>query len=242
MERVSTDKDNAHTFALLKAVVSNDVDEVRRLIAQDECRAVVADIAMLSRPFPLHYVTLCCEVIWREVDEWRDKEMAGALKRATDKMMEFWKEYYQVDSFPRIDYRTYCDDFFCAFDEDTDEDILFKPKSKFIAFGKREIDVDLYCAVERFQFDRVEELLKQGANPKAEIYRGLNDNDVNFDSWSAMDNIGCEEGFLCSEVVDFLHRLYIKQAEDWVVDRSLFHHILGLAAHSDMYRLLQKYE
>ena len=37
-DRITTNY-NEHTFALLKAVASNDVDEVRTLIIQDECKA-----------------------------------------------------------------------------------------------------------------------------------------------------------------------------------------------------------
>ena len=242
MEKDRITNYNEHTFALLKAVASNDVDEVRTLIVQDECKAIIEDIGLFSRPFPLHYVTLCYAAIWRDADDWKDKEWANAAKNSTDVMIEFWKEYYGVDSFPRIKYRTYCeDDFYCAWDDETDEDILFKPKSEFIALGKREIDLDLYCAVERFQFDKVEELLKQGANPRAEIYNGLNDNDVPFDSWSAIDRIDGEVGFLCCETMSSMRQLLSKQAH-WFLGEQLFHNILSLAAHSEMSALLEKYE
>jgi hypothetical protein len=165
-DRIITTNYNEHSFALLKAVASNDVDEVRTLIIQDECKAIIDDIALFSHPFPLHYITLCYEAIWRDADDWKDKEWANAAKNSTNAMLEFWKEYYGVDSFPRIEYRTYSeDDFYCAWDDETDEDLLFHPKSEFIAIGKRGIAPDLYCAVERFQFDKVEGLLRQGANP-----------------------------------------------------------------------------
>ena len=242
MERDRITNYNEHTFALLKAVASNDVDEVRTLIAKDECKAIIEDIALFSRPFPLHYVTLCYEAIWRDADKWKDKEWANAAKKSTDVMIEFWKEYYGVESFPRIEYRIYNeDDFYCAWDDETDDDILFHSKGEFIALGKREVDLDLYCAVERFQFDKVEELLKQGANPRAEIYNGLNDNDVPFDSWSAIDRIDGEVGFLCCETMSFMRQLLSKQAH-WFLGEQLFHNILSLAAHSEMSALLEKYE
>ena len=241
MEKDRITNYNEHTFALLKAVASNNVDAVRTLIVQDECKAIVDDIALFSRPFPLHYVTLCYEAIWRDADKWEDKEWALAVQNATNAMIEFWKEYYGVDGFPRIEYRTYCYDFYCAWDDETDEDILFMPKSEFIAFGKREIDLDLYCAVERFQFDRVEEMLKQGANPRAEIYDGLNDSDVAFDCFSAIERIDFEAWFLRVETMSFLHQLFSKQAH-WFISEQLFHNILSLAAHSEMSALLEKYE
>jgi hypothetical protein len=45
MERDRISNYNEHTFTLLKAVASNDVDEVRTLIIQDECKAIIDDIA-----------------------------------------------------------------------------------------------------------------------------------------------------------------------------------------------------
>lgn len=106
---------------------------------------------------------------------------------------------------------------------------------------KKEIDLDLYCAVERFQFDKVEELLKQGANPRAEIYDGLNDGDVPFDSWSAIDRIDGEVGFLCCETMDFVRQLLSKQSH-WFIGEMLFQNLMSLAAHSEMSELLKKYE
>lgn len=242
MEKDRITNYNEHTFALLKAVASNDVDAVRTLIVQDECKAIVDDIALFSRPFPLHYVTLCYEAIWRDADDWKDKDWANAAKNSTNIMLEFWKEYYGVDRFPRIEYRTYSDDnFYCAWDDETDEDLLFHPKGEFLALGKREIDLDLYCVVERFQFDRVEELLKQGANPGAEIYDGLNEGDVPFDSWSAIDRIDGEVCFLCCETMDFVRQLLGKQAH-WFIGEMLFQNLMSLAAHSEMSELLKKYE
>ena len=38
-DRITTTNYNEYSFALLKAVASNDVDEVRTLIIQDECKA-----------------------------------------------------------------------------------------------------------------------------------------------------------------------------------------------------------
>ena len=53
-DRIIITNYNEHTFALLKAVASNDIDEVRTLIIQDECKAIIDDIALFSHPFPLH--------------------------------------------------------------------------------------------------------------------------------------------------------------------------------------------
>lgn len=79
---------NEHSFALLKAVASNDVDEVRTLIKRDECKAIIDDIALFSHPFPLHYVTLCYKAIWRDADDWKDKERAMCRKVLFSAMLQ----------------------------------------------------------------------------------------------------------------------------------------------------------
>ena len=44
-DRITTTNYNEYSFAILKSVASNDVDEVRTLIIQDECKAIIDDIA-----------------------------------------------------------------------------------------------------------------------------------------------------------------------------------------------------
>lgn len=241
MERDRIADCNEPAFALLKAVASNDIDTVRNLIQRAECKRILEDIALFSHPFPLHYITLCYEAIWRDPEEWRDKERARRAKNATSQMLEFWKEYYGVNTFDDVDYQIYHDDFYCADPDETDADILGAPKSRFVALGIREIDLDLYCAVERFCFIEVEELLRLGANPRAEIFDELNDDSAPLDAWNAVDRIAGEEGYLCCETMDFVYQLFGKQTP-WFMGEILFHDLLGLAAHSKMHRLLTRYK
>lgn len=227
---------------LLNAVVLNNVEETKELLAKIEDKSLLEDIGLLSKPFPLHYISLCNEAIWRYVDEWRDKEEATRFRDKSRAMVEFWKEYYCVEDFAQINYCIYNEDFYCAWDDETDEDILWGPKDDYINAGCKMLDIDLFCAVCRFDFDNVKRLLDMGADPDVDLYdkpveqRGEID-----DCWNAMDRIGGEESYICSELLWLLRDAEIDMGKRRWIDKGTVAHILGLAAHSEMYRLLDKY-
>lgn len=226
---------------LLYAVVLNNVEETKELLAKIEDKSLLEDIGLLSKPFPLHYISLCNEAIWRYVDEWKDKEEATRFRDKSRAMVEFWKEYYRVEDFEQIDYHIYNEDFYCAWDDETDEDILCASKEDYINAGCRMLDIDLYCAVCRFDFNEVKSLLDMGANPDAKLYDKPKEQRKNLEEINVMERIGFERWFLCSEL------LWLKDAEmnvkkrEWI-DKGTVAHILGLVAHSEMYRLLEKYK
>ena len=238
------DNKNSNKHALLCAVVLNDVEETRTLLSKIEDRSLLNDIGLLSKPFPLHYISICNEVIWQEIDEWKDKVEAERNRDRSRAMVKFWQEYYGVSEFEKIDYRVYYEDFYCTDPDDSDEDILWAPKSKYVEAGSREIDVDLYCAVCKFDFKRTQQLLKLGANPDVDLYetpasdieeRGKGD------GWHALDHIATEESFLIHETLGLLSQAETDMAKRSWIDEGTISNILGIAAHSDMYRLLDKY-
>lgn len=242
-----TDK-STHDFpeqrALITAVVLNDVEETRTILAKLEDMGQLEDIKLLSKPFPLHYISLCNEVMWRDIDEWKDKEMAKRNRDKSYAMVEFWKEFYGVSDFSPIDYRKYYEDFLCAYPDDTDEDIMWAPKSKFIEAGNREIDVDLYCAVCRFDFDRTQQLLDMGANPNIALYEKP-ESELNkwekHDGCHALDKVGTEESFLIQETLWLLKEAETDMVKRSWIDDNTISKLLGIAAYSEMYRLLDKY-
>lgn len=227
---------------LLYAVVLNNVEETKELLAKIKDKSLLEDIGLLSEPFPLHYISLCNEAIWRYVDEWKGKEEAARFRDKSRAMVEFWKEYYRVEDFAQINYRIYNEDFYCAWDDETDEDILCAPKEDYTEVGCRVLDLDLYCAVERFDFDEVERLLDMGANPDVDIYDKPKEQRKGLEEINAMERIEFEESYICSELLWLLRDAEINMEKRRWIDKGTVAHILGLAAHSEMYRLLEKYK
>lgn len=227
---------------LLYAVVLNNVEETKELLAKIEDKSLLEDIGLLSEPFPMHYISLCNEAIWRNVDEWKNKEEAARFRDKSRAMVEFWKEYYRVEDFAQINYRIYNEDFYCAWDNETDEDILWAPKEDYINAGCRMLDIDLYCAVCRFDFNEVKSLLDMGADPDVDLYdKPIEQREID-DDWNAMDRIGGEELYICSELLWLLRDAEIDMKKRRWIDKGTVADILGLAAHSEMYRLLDKYK
>ena len=227
---------------LLYAVVLNNVEETKELLAKIEDKSLLEDIGLLSKPFPLHYISLCNEAIWRYVDERRDKEEAARFRDKSRAMVAFWKEYCRVEDFAQIDYRIYNENFYCAWDDDTDEDILCASKEDYINVGCRLLDIDLFCAVERFDFGEVKRLLEMGANPDVDLYDKPIEQRKNLEQINAMERIGFEKSYICTELLWFLRAAEVDMEKRKWIDMGTVAHILGLAAHSEMYRLLEKYE
>lgn len=90
--------------------------------------------------------------------------------------------------------------------------------------GIKEIDIDLRCNVEKFNFEEVERLLLDGANPYVEIP----DDDDN-----CFDRIGGECSFFNNELFDaIIGNTYERDLDVEIPD------LIGLAAHEKMYHLL----
>lgn len=172
---------------------------------------------------------------WTDIDE--DKQAAVAwMEERTKRVIDFWLEFYGVDELPQPKYEDYTiDDFFCAMLEDDDEEILDAPKEAFIQHGCREIDVDLYLATDRFQFNKAEALLKQGANPCAELHYSGN---PDHGDW-AYHRIGAEVVFLALELLPLYKEAFDGQTPTLHGDE--YRDLLGLAEHVKMEKLFEKY-
>ena len=172
---------------------------------------------------------------WTDIDD--DKQEAVAwMEERTKCVIDFWREFYGVDELPQPKYEDYTiDDFFCAMLEDDDEDILDAPKEAFIQHGCREIDVDLYLATDRFQFNKAESLLKQGANPCAELHYSGN---PDHGDW-AYHRIGAEVVFLALELLPLYKEAFDGQTP--TLHGEEYRDLLGLAEHVKMEKLFEKY-
>ena len=242
MQNVEAIYNNPKNRALLDAVVINDIESTKALLAQLEDKSFIENIGLLSRPFPLYYISLCNEVIWREVDEYNDKEMARRNRDESLAMVEFWKEYLGVNDLGAIDYRYYRDDlyYYCPGDDTTDNDILLIATTEdYIKCGSREIDISLLCAVARLDFEKVRHLLERGANPDVDLHftpiETRTDTDEPDNVFSIISSrcayLSTEH---CCVLREFRHnRLF--QGHD------ILEYLLDLAALNEMYRLLDKY-
>ena len=225
---------------LLEACLFSDLEGIKDGLKEVSDRSVLEDVNLYSIPTPLYHLTLLNQMVfdteyWTDIDE--DKQEAVAwMEERTKCVIDFWREFYGVDELPQPKYEDYTiDDFFCAMLEDDDEDILDAPKDAFIQHGCREIDVDLYLATNRFQFNKAEALLKQGANPCAELKYNENQYDVDW----AYHRIGAEVVFLALELLPLYKEAFDGQTP--TLHGEEYRDLLGLAEHVKMEKLFEKY-
>lgn len=213
---------------LIKAVFVNDVARVKVMIDALQDRRILDDVGWVHIPFPLHYITLCLDTIWCKSDEWEDREYAMSKKEQIDAMIEFWREYYDVETFPQVDCCIH-EDYYYDRSWETDADLLWSEPSEYVAAGNLAKDVDLYCAVCRFDFERTKQLLEDGANPDANLKLSADDDEPH----NALHRIFIEMLHLQTEI-DVCDEFNWEE-----LDVRLF---VALTAHCEMYRLLNQYK
>ena len=181
-------------------------------------------------PYPLHYITICWDIILGYLDEWKEEFQPVLRKRKeeNEKFMAFFRGLgLDMSSVPFADY---CDVFYCDEPDASVEECLCETEEYLKGLGLRDIDIELACCVEKFQFERAEQLLKQGADPlknRSEI----DDEDVN-----CATRVEKEIEFLYSFGQDaVLGKRGIGNVESDLCD------LFGLAAHEKMDHLLQEY-
>ena len=223
---------------LIKAVFFNMTDVVKEMTQSSRFnRELLDDIGICNVPFPLYYITLCYKrVMW---DDFIDEAMPLVLehRKRIDDLLAFWVEQFGVDIRQKIDYKKFWEMFFCAEETESLKDVLLCDPQKYLDNGCRMIDLELFEAVEKFQFERVKDLLEKGADPNANLFFDVNDKD---DYLNCLERIGNEIFFLCScEVFPMLE----ERKGEWFVNYDInadnaIGHLFGWAAHEDMNSLL----
>lgn len=147
-----------------------------------------------------------------------------------DLLLQFWHERFNVDTDEIIDYKKYEEYFFCFSDDETAEDVFLDPIQKFLDNGCLKIDLDLFEAVEKFQFDKVRNLLLQGANPNANL---LPIDDKNSDDYfNCLDRIGTECGYLCTCQIFPIIKNDV-WCSNYALDAQNIGDLIGWATHED---------
>ncbi len=238
-------KESELRHRILKATLLSDLEELKIALEALEERSFVEDVRLFGNPTPLYHFTRYNQMVWDTAYWGREgaeqcPEVVRWMEWRTAEVSAFWRDYLGVDELPEPDYRKYAsEDFRAAYDWEDEEDILNAPKAFFIAQGAREIDLDLYVASARFDYDRVEELLQQGADPQAELCYDEEDEEGFAPSDWAYNKIGSEEGWLSDNLWGIFEESHAgKKVEvDWID----FEQLLGLAAYIKMLKLFDRY-
>lgn len=230
---------------LMRATLFSDSEGVKRVLDEIVNRPMIDDVHIFSRPTPIYQIAMFNQMVW-DTSYWIDLKdeyqmIVPWMQQCTEQTLAVWREFLGVEELPQPEYEKYTeDDFFCDDIDEPDEEVLWAPKENFLKCGCREIDVDLYLATCRFEFDKVEDLLQRGANPCADLSYIEEDGSVQYLDTS-YHRIGAEVVYLALELFPLYQKAFAGDIESVEIDRLDFENILGLAEHVKMEKLFEKY-
>ena len=182
-------------------------------------------------PYPLHFITICWDIIFDYVlEEWKEeyKDIVRKRKAENEKFKSFFFGLgFDMSVIPFSDYWEW---FYCEDPEATIQDCLDMTEDQLKRKGFRGIDIELACCVNKFQFEKVELLLEQGADP---LKDWAEDDD---EHKTCVTRIYSEIQFIYSYFVGKI--LGKEELDDF--ERELYG-LFNLAAHEKMNHLLDKY-
>ncbi len=195
-------------------------------------KELLSDIGPLSRPFPIWRIPQCWEeAMGDDASIYEEEKVVADFMARNKKMKELFQNTFGVEYTP-IDYQSYSEDYYSCDPDETDEEIIDPETPESLAkFGTTPLDIELYCATVRFEYQKVIELLKKGANPRAA---------TSADEWDegAYERIGAECSYLCTCRLSYAWnpKGHTPVGSDEIRD------LIGWAAHEKMYRCLKEYD
>lgn len=191
--------------------------------------ALLKDIGGFSKPFSIWRISQCWEMLADPNDfiEIARPDVEDFKKR-NDRIIEIFKKELGVNFTP-IDYQSYHDDFYCADPNCTPEDILLiKSAHEMLNMGFRKIDIDLYCAVAKFNFGETKMLLEHGADPTVWLF---DESGFQVDDYIRME----------SSLLDYnLQHFFPICKEGVIIERQDIHDLFGRAAYETMKLWIKK--
>lgn len=152
-----------YTDKLLLAVVLNQVEKVKEILESGNYdRSLFTDIGGFEVPLPLQYLNECWRII---LDHTFAESFEPIARKNYENAVKIYKLFLEHGISEADVSLNKC---WCAVWNDEDEsndEVLGHSKQELIANGKREIDLDLYIAVSKMDYEKTEVLLKKGADP-----------------------------------------------------------------------------
>lgn len=235
---IPTETENKKLKELFLAVIFNDLEKVIEFKNQFPEFYAKRNKFLIDNDttFDLTNLTLLNQIIWFDVDWIVDlKPLVEKHRLRTTQMLDFWREELgQKEIHRQFEYNQYHEHFYCDDPNDFDE-IILEPITTYLEQGFREIDLRLYNRAQCFDFVEVKKLLEQGA--KSDIHFE-NDGDS-----STFSRISAECSYLATcHVIPEFETFEIKGYKQNFDTAEMFRNIIGLAAHEEMFHLLDKYD
>lgn len=240
---------------IIRAVAKLKPEKVRQCIEEGNVpKRFLTDIGMFQKPFSLQEIVKCWELILKPED-FSSTFMPYVIeaRQWLNEIKELLASNFEIDfNSIEIDFHVFEDSvFFKAWQDDTLYDIIDcdnMEQYNNLLQNVREIDLELTYAVGKMNLRRVEELLKQGANPQAmlhtcapdkvDYYNQLiedeeddSDDDYKFEDVQTPTLWAGDEEFLLWSNLDWI----IRKTEPFTTDiYDIVKDIIGLAAYTEL--------
>ncbi len=174
---------------------------------------------------PIYWISQCWDLAIGNPENWKHSSIVAKRKNDNLEIMQLFRERLNVN-FEPIDFYNSEIHFFRNEPDDSFKDVFGETEEKILA-NHRKIDAELYVAVNKFDYQTVEELLKAGAEPYVEFC----------DDTNCWERIDMHTSFLS---VNLDHILL--SDEKSLLDQDYFSYLFDWAAHEKMWSLLEKYD
>lgn len=149
-----------HSTAL--EIQPDKLSELLCLLDTDDEKKMI--IRYLEERNTFHYVSILDSAL-RDYGQWSDPLMIQKRRSDNKRQIALFNHYLDVCLTIGVP-TSMLEDIFKADDDETDDEVLEEPKAELLLKGFRDIDIDLYIASRRLDFNRVEDLLSKGADPE----------------------------------------------------------------------------
>lgn len=221
------------SMELVDAVFNIDVDRFKTPIESQKF-----DVRLLDNICggeggycPIQWIIQCWEIILNTPDTWREdcRETIRQKKKDNQEIKKILFDKFNLDNtaieINNNELWMYSYDMESSFEECFDY-----PMEEMLSHGHKEIDLDLYLAVYRYDFEEVERLLKIGANPNCHIAEVAD---------SCCDLIGYRCADFC---VEFSNLLFDDaKCNPFDDNYSNLAYLIAWAVNEKMYNLLSRY-
>ena len=218
---------------LAEAIFNIDVDRFKTLIKSQKFDIRLLDnICEVKDGYcPIQWIVQCWEIILNTPDSWREdcREIIRQKKKDNQEIKKILYEKFDLNDI-LIDIRNN-ELWIYSYDmESSYEECFDCPREELLSHGHKEIDLDLYWAVYRYDFEEVESLLGKGANPNYYIAEATD---------SCCDFIGYRCADFC---VDFSPVLFDDvKCNPFDSNSCNLAYLIAWAVNEKMYNLLAKY-
>lgn len=222
---------------MAKAWFFTDVDYVRnRIKTQGLPSCAKAEPNPEGIPPIFYAITKCQEIIFGS-DSYAPEYMSvvSEMKKRTRAMLEFWEKEMEIPEWKSIPFSAFSDMFDVIEEDASIVDVMGTEAEDFREAGFSNSDLLLYMGAVKFDFKRVLDKIRAGANPDLELYPASDEYQIFCATYDMQSRAYSDFQYLYA-----LYKWYIDTGE-MIMGLSDCGRIISCAAHMKMYAFMNEH-